>query len=160
MSAGVKKTILVLCIIIYLVCIGFFREHIFISINYQIAKLYYNDSFEWQLPSDLKFLENYSYAQLYYGKWILTFLFCLFYFIPTYIIVRKFFQEKIYLQITVYAHLFVFLLGGFFYLIALLTSDMDRWYDFSRNFLGFLQSPWMLVILIPSFFILRKENNS
>ena len=160
MTSKTKKLLIVFIAVIYFTAIGFFREHIFVSVNYQIAKLYYNDSFEWQLPSDLKFLENYTYAQLYYGKWIITLVFCVLYFIPSFLIIRKIFKEKIFLRITAYSHLIVFLLGGFFYLIGYLTSDMDRWYSFSRNFLGFLQSPMMLIILIPSFFILGKENNS
>ena len=160
MNLRLKNTLVICTAIFFFVAIGFFREHLFVSINYQISKLYYNDSFEWRLPSDLKFLENFSYSQLYYGKWVLTFIFCVLYFIPTFLIVRKYFPSKIFSQITIYSHLIVFCLGGFFYLLGLITSDMERWYDFSRNFLGFLQSPWMLIILFPSFLILKKENNS
>ena len=160
MSVRMKNILVICVVIIYFTAIGFFREHLFISINYQIAKLYYKDSFEWQLPGDLKFLTNFSYAQLYYGKWILTFIFCLLYFIPAFLIGRKYFPAKIFSRITIYAHLAVFCIGGFFYVIGLITSDMERWYDFSRNFLGFLQSPWMLLILFPSFLILQEENNS
>src|SRR3989304_5245350 len=105
---------------------------------------------EHQLPN----FKTFSYSQLYYGKWVLTFIFCVLYFIPTFLIVRKYFPSKIFSQITIYSHIIVFCLGGFFYLLGLITSDMERWYDFSRNFLGFLQSPWMLIILFPSFLIL------
>lgn len=151
-----KHMLFILLISLYLVGLGLFRDHLFISINYQIAKLYYHDSFEWQLPDNMKFLEAFSGTQLYYGKWLLSLIFCLLYFIPVFFAVKKYFPEKIYLRLAVYAHLAVFCIGGLFYLLALLTSDMDQWYPFSRNFLGFLQSPMMLILLIPSFLLVRK----
>ena len=144
-------------IMLYLLVIGLLREHLFVSINYQSSKLFYNESFDWQLPSDLKFLEFFSYQELYYGKWLLTVSFCLLYFIPVFFIVKKYFSERMYLLVAVYSHLFVLALGGFFYLLGIITSDMERWYSFSRNLLGVLQSPIMLFILSPSFFLIRNS---
>ncbi|MEW6470545.1 MAG: hypothetical protein AB1458_16660 [Bacteroidota bacterium] len=157
MSTNLKKGLFYSAIALYLLLLGFLREHIFVNINYQLYKLYYDDDLDYRLPADLQFLENYSYMELYYGKWALTGLFCLLFFLPAWLIVKKVFRERIFLRLTLIAHLSVLLIAGIFYALAVLLDDYDKWYGLSRTFMGYLQSPWMMLVLIPAFLIMQPS---
>ena len=109
------------------------------------------------MPSSLKFLNNFSYFQLYWSKWILTVLFSLAYFIISLKCIKIFFKEKKYLQWTLIVYLFVGVTAFLFYLYGLLFKDMETGYRFSRIMMGLVQSPFVLMVLIPAFQLGKKQ---
>jgi hypothetical protein len=147
-------------IVIYLILIGFFREHVFVNVNYQSSKLFYHDSFDYSLPSDMKWLENFSYKQLYYFKFPLTFVFTLLYFLPAYLTVKRFFPGKKHPQLTLLVYAFLFILALFVFGIGLLFGGYEKCYSVSRYLMGFVQSPLLMMILVPVFMITKTQADS
>ena len=142
--------------IILLVGLGFFRDFLFVNINYYLQELYYKNGGDYNLPPSLKFINHFSYIQLYYGKWILTGLFSSAYFIISLKCIQILFKEKKYLQWTLFAYLFVGFTASLFYLYGLLFNDIAIGYRFSRIMMGLVQSPFVLMILIPAFQLEKK----
>lgn len=136
-------------VLLLLLILGYSRLFIFENINFQIYKLYYPDD-PWSLPESLKFLERYSMDELYTFKWPLTILYSLFYFGVTWMCLARFFPGKRTFQICIITHVVLFLIAGGFYAYGYLFNDFSRGYEFSRIFMGFLQSPLVLMILFPA----------
>ena len=147
-------------IVIYLILLGFFREHVFVNVNYQSYKLYYHDSFDYSLPTDMKWLESLSYKQLYIFKFPLTLLFAFLYFLPTYMIVKKYYSEKKYLQITLLAYGSLIIFSLLVFGIGFLFGGYEKCYSLSRYLMGFVQSPLLLMILIPLLMLTKAQSNS
>lgn len=142
-------------IIVYLVALGFLRDYFFVNINYQMAKLYYHDEFDYHLPQAMMWLENFSYTRLYYGKFLLTFIFTLLYLAPALLIVRRLFPGKQYLQWTLLSHSAVFAFSLLVFLFGKITGLYEQCYSIARFFSGILESPLMLMLLVVAFSISR-----
>jgi hypothetical protein len=107
----------------------------------------------------LLFLKKLDYAQLTQLKWILTVLFYLIYFGITYLLISAIFKNKTYNLITIASHLVFFLIAGIFYLVGVFTGKGLEGYTLSREFMGILQSPLLLMILIPTFILSDRQKN-
>jgi hypothetical protein len=140
-------------LLIALIAIGYFREYIFVSINYQLYRLYYHVEAEYPLPDQLKFLTYFTHKQLYYTKWVLTLLFVLLYFFITRFVLAKIFEKRAaMLKLTIGLHLLLILIAAMSYCYDLVFEHTHyKGYELSRVFMGFLQSPLVLMILIPTF---------
>lgn len=146
--------------IVIIFIVGYFREMIFVHINFQRTQVYYHETdldYNYTFPGILLFLKKLDYAQLTQLKWILTLLFYLIYFGITYFLVSKIFKNKMYNLITVGAHLLFFFIAGIFYVIGHFTGNGLEGYTLSREFMGILQSPLLLMILIPSFILNDRQ---
>ena len=137
-------------LILSLIFFGYLRDYLFVNINFQLAKLYYKD-YIYTLPENLSFLQIFSYNQLFYGKWILTIVFMLIYFLITCAFIKKIFTEKKYIKWTAYSFLTILFISFLFYSYGILFHDYDNGYTLSRVFMGMVQSPLVLMILIPAF---------
>lgn len=144
--------------VVYFILLGLYREHLFVNINYQIAKIFYNNSFDYSLPADMKFLESFSSNTLYWGKFPLTLLFSLLYFVPSYYIIRRYYNKTTYNRITVYAYASVFALSLAVFGFGYFTRFYYDCYLLSRFLMGIVQSPLLLMILFSAFKI--SEINS
>ena len=105
------------------------------------------------------FLKKLDYTQLTQLKWILTVLFYLIYFGITYLLISAIFKNKTYNLITIASHLVFFLIAGIFYLVGVFTGKGLEGYTLSREFMGILQSPLLLMILIPTFILSDRQKN-
>lgn len=146
--------------IIFIIVLGYFREIIFVHINFQRTQVYYHESdadYNYNFPGFLMFLKKLSYKELTSLKWALTVLFFLIYFISTYFIVSKIFKNKGYNKITIGIHLLFFIIAGVFYLAGQITGKGLDGYTLSREFMGILQSPLLLMILLPTFFLSERQ---
>jgi hypothetical protein len=142
------------------VALGFWRDHLFVNVNFQISRLYYHDTFDYVLPPDMKWLEQFSYSQLYYGKFLLTFIFVLLYFIPTVLIVNRFFPGKKFIRWTVWIHIFIFSFSLLVFMIGYFGIKYQAMYAISRYIMGFMQSPLLLMILVSAFKIAAIKPSS
>jgi hypothetical protein len=151
-------------IILYLIGLGYLRDHLFVHINYQIYKLLYNSSFDYRLPPDMKWLERFSYTQLYYGKFPLTLLFSFLYFLPTLLVVKRIFPEKKFTRYTVSAYLCIFTGSLLIYMLGYvcykfgMVEFQKKTYSVSRYIMGYMQSPLLLMILVLAFKISTSKD--
>ena len=126
-----KKKSLLLLLISITILIGFIREYVFVSINQKTGQG-----------------ANGS-GDLFYWKWVLTFVFILLYLVLTCLFLHLLFGEKKYIWLGVYAYtVFIavsFISGG----AGLVFSSFERVYPFIRTVLGIAQSPVIMMILIP-----------
>ncbi|MBI3511378.1 MAG: hypothetical protein HY064_11995 [Bacteroidetes bacterium] len=144
-----------LLILLYIVT-GFLREFIFVNINEQSRVTYYHDADSHVSPS-LHFLSGWSYAALYYSKWLLTVLFAIVFALLAAITVKTIFNEREKIRITLISYGIIFILGSLFYLAGSLTGMIDSTYNIARFLAGLTETPALLVILIASFLVLRKS---
>src|ERR1035437_3862975 len=82
--------------VILLLCLGFFREHLFVSINAILYNKYFNPTGYdvHTIPPAFRFLNAFSYQTLYVAKWFITPLFvCFFWFVQKKFL-RLLFHEK------------------------------------------------------------------
>jgi hypothetical protein len=155
MNKGVKL-IATSFLLILIIALGFYRDLLFKTINSELKDLYYQTEY-YTIPDSLLFLQSLSYHQLYYLKWILTPIISLIYLGLFLLTVKIHFKEKRYLYFTVIAFAAIVIISGLFFLSGMLFNDIYKGYHFSRIFMGFVQSPLLLMILIPAFLLERKS---
>lgn len=146
-----QSIVIVSGVVLYLILLGFFREHVFINLNYQISRIYYNNTFDYSLPDNMRWLESFSYKQLYYLKFPITLLFSCLYLIAAVVITKKFFPGKSNVRLTVYTYTGVFLLSLLIFLLGLIPGCYLPMYSISRYVMGFEESPLLVMVLVLAF---------
>ena len=145
---------------IVLLLLGYFRDYIFININFLSGVKYYPGiETDYKLPSQLGFLNAFTYEQLYYGKFLVTLLFSAAFLLVSIIVIKKIFADSKYIKWTVYTYISLIVLSGVFYSYGMLFNDFNNGYKLSRVFMGFLQSPFVLMVLVPAFKIAENNNS-
>ncbi len=141
-----------------LILMGFIREFVFENMNAQLYKLWY-DYKDYQLPEALSFMGSWEADTLYYAKYPLTLFTVLLYYTVAQITIRYYFKERKLRRLSLFAHALFLLIGGLFYLYGVVFNDFDQGYKFSRIFMDFLQSPLLLMILLPACKLLETTEN-
>lgn len=136
-------------VILGFIVLGFTRDFLFENINFQLYKLWYGAE-EYHLPPSLGFFENWDADSLYYLKFPLTIVTVLIFFGMAHFTVWYYFRERGYIWLNLAAHSLFLLIGGLSYLYGVLFDDFNNGYHFSRLFLEFLQSPLLLMIILPA----------
>ncbi|MBL4651772.1 MAG: hypothetical protein JKY53_02750 [Flavobacteriales bacterium] len=146
----------IVTISVVIIALGFIRDSLFKHINYQIYRL--NNSSEEIIGSDFYqvLFENLDTGQLLTLKWILTLLFVLVYYILTFTGIRLIYSSKKYHRLILIVFAVIFMLSGLSYLTGWLTNNLELGYRFSRILMGAIQSPFILLILIPGIKILER----
>jgi hypothetical protein len=145
---------------VVLLLLGYFRDYIFININFLSGVKYYpNIETDYKLPSQLSFLNSFTYEQLYFGKFFVTLLFLAAFLLVSIVVIKKLFTDSKYIKWTVYAYISLVVLSGIFYSYGMLFDDFNTGYKLSRVFMGFLQSPFVLMVLVPAFKIAENNNS-
>ncbi len=151
-----QRWVLVATLVTAFVVLGFLRDFIFINLNYHLAHLKAEGS-RLIAHSFFDFLNQFTFMQIYYSKYVFTLLFTIINFLLGYFLIRIVLHTKKLLQ--VYAALYgvvtaaalLFFAGGF------MVGDADQGYSFSRILMGFLQSPIPAAILIFGYPLYRKS---
>ena len=148
-----SKWLKILIAIALFIAVGLLRDFIFVNWNYQLNATFHNKSFTYA-HSFFDFLTTWSYSTLYWGKWVLTAIFCLANFIIGYLYFTK---KSIKNQLT-----YIYVVIGIVALIVFGLSylGVNKAYTLSREIIGFLQSPLPAILL---YFVHRlipeKSNN-
>ncbi|HTL81574.1 MAG TPA: hypothetical protein VL651_07710 [Bacteroidia bacterium] len=151
-----RKKIYVAALFLLYVCIGFFREFIFLNINEQSRVTYYHDN-DSHVSSSMQWLSRFSYSTLHYAKWPLTFLFtCIFAYLSA-LIIRIFFADREKVKLTWIIFAMTFLAGALFYFIGALLGHSYATYDIARFLAGLTETPALLIILFASFLLMKKK---
>ncbi|OFY84295.1 MAG: hypothetical protein A3F72_14845 [Bacteroidetes bacterium RIFCSPLOWO2_12_FULL_35_15] len=110
------------------------------------------------MPSSLSVFDHLEYNTLITIKWILTFAFSAFYLITSMITINILFKNKKYIRITIGVYIAIILVSAIFMTLGyFLPTTYKNMYSFSRYLMGLVQSPLILMILIPAFKISEKE---
>jgi len=156
MKFKTKEALLILFLIIVFIAVGFFRDAVFMNLNSQLYKLYFKN-YDYTLPNWLSAFDSWPYMKLYYFKYVLTALFVLLYLILSIFSVRLFTENSKNVKWVFYAYGIVLILSIMTYLGGYFLNNFPKGFLFTRNLLGLLQSPFIVMILIPA---LKLENSS
>lgn len=136
--------------VLLIIALSFFRESIFININAHMWYLFYEND-KTHLSSYLKFLKSFSYKEIYWFKLGLTIFFSMIFLFFSCIIIFLIFKEKKLIRWTIFSYLTIILVAGMAYLTGTLFNSLEQGYLISRFFMGMVQSPFLLIFLIPAF---------
>lgn len=148
-------------VIFVLLVVGYFREIIFVHINLQRTQVYYNETdadYGYEFPLWLQFLKSMTYNQLNNMKWLMTLAYFIFYFLISLYLVNSIFKNKIYNKITVAVHMLFLIAAAFSYVIGHFSGKGLEGYTLSRALMGILQSPVLIMLLIPAFILDQRQN--
>lgn len=145
-----KKIAAYFLLLLALILLGYFRDYFLSQYNNYLYQLYYKDP-EYTIADSYSFLKKFSYMQLYYAKFFVIAIFCLIYFSISLTTIWITFKERKKLLITTYFYIGILGIALIFYLYGLAANGSEKIYEISRTFLALLQSPMMLMILIPAF---------
>lgn len=146
-----------LIILVIFAFLGFSREFLFVNINNQLYKLYYNNP-SILIPESLRFIESFEYKTLYYLKYPLTLIYFLTYFFVSYFSVRILINLKKYTIWVIYIYALLLILAGitmaYNYFI---NQDLGgEEYTFSRWLMGIAQSPLVAFFIIAAGTLYKK----
>ena len=154
-----ERNLKIFFFVVLLLCMGFFRENLFVSINSALYDKFYNEN-NHLVPTYLSFIKLFSYRTIYIAKWFITPLFTFAYwFIQRGFMLLLFNEKKAVRWLTV-LYLSLFLLAGIFFVGGLALGNINEGYTFSRLFMGLLQSPVPSMILIPAMYLYKKTNTN
>jgi hypothetical protein len=143
-----------------IIALGFIRDSLFKHINYNIYQLENSTGKIIGSKFYQKVFENISLTELHYSKWILTLVFVLIYYTLTTIGIRLVFKTKKYKLLIFSIFSVIFVISGTCYIIGDLTNNLAHGYRFSRLFMGAMQSPFILLLLIPGIKFFEKNRDS
>lgn len=145
-----KKKAYISFLILILIAFSFLRESVFLNINAHMWYLFnYGDKS--YLSPLLSFLSPLSYQQFYWLKWGITVFFCLIFLFLYCIIISSIFKGKKFLQWTIFSFLSLVLVSAIAFVTGIIFNKSETGYTISRFFMGMIQSPFLLIFLIPAF---------
>jgi len=146
--------------LIVIVALGFYRDFIFININYIIDRLYYNQEVK-HYHSFYNFLEPLDVKGLMTLKWILTFVFTLINLSLSVIILKRLFKDpSMPLKLLYLGYAVLFIIAGLFYLFGNLSGFSNLGYTLSRRFMGLIQSPVPLMVVAAAHMLFVNNDQS
>ena len=140
-----------------LLVLGFGRDFVFVNLNYQASKVYYHQQYEYKIPTLLSFIETWSYTKLYYAKWGLTILFTVVYALITYLFINAIFNSKLFNKLTIFIYLVIIGCAFIAFLLGYFLGDSLKGYTISRQLMGIVQSPLVLMFLLPALYLNKNK---
>lgn len=153
-----KKTIFILCIALIFFLAGYYREAIMVNIGYQEWTLQ-DPSNVYGLPSYLSFLSEKTMGELFFLRWLFTGIFIIVHLIISSLLVMLLYKKRLFLKWTIIAFAFVLAISMLFYLIFYLNPNYSVAYTISRQLAGIIQSPFLVLVLIPLFEYLERSKS-
>ena len=153
-----KNTLFIISLIILLIFLGFLRLYFFVNINNQLKENLNSPIFLY--PNRIDFIADFSNHQLMVLKWSLTVLFTLIYLLVSCYAVKFFWGDRNFVKITIAVYLFLVLASFVAMTIGYLFGSDEKAYTFSRYLMGIAQSPLVLMILIPAFYLINTDKKN
>ncbi len=153
MSPKTKAILLTIGIIL----LGFFREYLFININWIYLTLV-NGRMN-QALDEFHFLLSWSPSELLNLKWGLTALFTVLFFALTWWIIKLVFKEKSYTKSVGYLYLALIGIAGILVVLAKLTNQYNTLYGAIHNLMSLAQSFMPLMMLFVLFTFFKREKS-
>ena len=144
-----KKYFFLFLLILSLLVTGFYRDFVFKNINALLQA--WDADMDYTMPPSLTFFTNYEYHTLVNIKWVLTIVFSIIYLIISIFTVRLLFNNKKYIRLTVATYAGVLVVSCVFIAIGFVFHHSENMYSLARYLMGMVQSPVLLMIVIPAF---------
>ena len=136
--------------------LGFAREYLFESLNKYLSQVYYNYETPY-LPEFLSFFKNFSYNQLYYGKFVLTLITALiFYVISMFSLSIIFKRPKLKQEVGIF-YSSIFILSFLIFILGHFFTDSTNYYGVSRRIADVIQSPLAYMLLLVAYLIPKAK---
>lgn len=134
--------------LILIIYIGFLRDSIFININYILDNLYFNTEVVYY-HSMYSFLVPLGVGGLVKLKWGMTIVFMFMNYLLSFGIIRNIFKDtKNSLSLLTWGYVGLFIISGLLMLGAKLIGQSELGYTLARRFMGVLQSPVPLMVIV------------
>lgn len=141
--------------VVLLISLTFLRDYVFVHVNYRMGHLCWN-SFKYDFPAALRFLDSFDCWGLYYLKYVLTGLSILFFFIAAGWAIQSFFGERKYWRWVIYAYAVILALSGIAFGTLYFIKGTDFAFVFTRRIMDIAESPVLAMILITAVYLHRK----
>jgi hypothetical protein len=137
--------------------LGYFRNFIFLSINNRASALYYNEP-SFVLSGILSFFNQFSYKDLITLKWILTFLFSVFFTLLSLATVSTLFHNQQYNSLCLILNIFVIVISVIFIFSGrFIASFSNSGFVISRSLIHLEQSPIITLIMVMAIYYHNKQ---
>ena len=156
MKSKPVRIVLGAVLVLLMVALGFWRDWMSVNINYQISFLTKGWENNPAAPSIQRLADGYEAMTLWRFKWLLTLATAVVYCAMTAAIGYLVFLEKKFVRLTLWAFGIITVLSGAFYVLGSLFSATGMGYFFARAFMDFVQSPLVLMVLIPAYLLGRS----
>ena len=131
---------------ISLIFLGFFRDYIFVNINYTLSYLAGERMYNYA-DSALQFLANYEASTLYASKWVLTIIFFGLYWLTGFVFIKLMYRKNNYIWIYTIIYGALFVVAGAAFVGGYLFGETGEGYTLARQIMGWGQSPVPLMFL-------------
>ena len=134
---------------VLMIFLGGYREILFVNINEQIL---FNTGHiqDYRVLDSFRWLQDYRTGHLETLKWILTIAFSLAFLVLGLVVLRKVLKDTEGGRWLMITYLGAVIISGFFFLLGQLIGQQELGYTLSRVFMGALQSPFILMLMIPA----------
>lgn len=140
-----------------MVATGFVRDWMSVNINFHLSYLYYGSETNHASPLVQQAAEGFEYMQVWYFKWILTVATAIVYGAMTAAIGVLAFKAKSFIRLTAISFGAIFMVSGIFYVGGYVFGDVNEGYLLARALMDFVQSPMVLMVLVPAFYLSRSN---
>jgi hypothetical protein len=132
--------------------VGYLREFFFVHLNIIMYSKYYNSPPTRPLPAIMQPFDAFSYAALYYSKYIYTVLFAVLYFFLNRITIAKLTKNAVLIKTLSYSYFIMLGLAALSMIYGYIVNGrlQDDEYTLSRWLMGIIQSPIICLILLAS----------
>jgi len=155
MNPKIKALLLTISIVLF----GFFREYLFVNINWIYLTLV-NGRMN-GARTEFYFLLNWSPTQILTLKWILTFIFTILFYGLTRWIISVYFNDKKFTKTVLYVYLALVAMAASLLLFGKATGLYNTLYGGIHNLMSLAQSfmPLMMLFVLFSFFKTDKSTS-
>lgn len=153
MTSKLFRGIAIAAIVILMVYTGFLRDWMSVNINFQLGFLYYGWDENPTSPLVVRATEGLEYITIWRFKWLLTIITAMVYATMTATIGYLAFLDRKFIRLTLISFLVVIVVSGVFYVLGQFFGSNHQGYLLARALMDFVQSPFVLMVLIPAFFL-------
>jgi len=143
-------------IVLLLVFLSYFRDTFFRVINAQVT-VAEGSREAFNIPGYLSFIENMEVASLVYLKWFMTLAFTIIFMGLSVLTTWYFFVTRKFMAYTLFIYLFIFIISALSMIYGWLSGGSENAFSFSRTLIHSMQSPVIIMILFPVYYLYEKK---
>ncbi len=138
-----------------MIALGGYREIIFVNINEQI--LFNSGQIDdYRVLDSFSWLTEFKTGTLEVLKWVLTVSFSIVFLILGHVVMRRVLNDAEGARWLVFTYVGAVLIAGAFFLTGRIIGQPELGYTLSRVFMGALQSPFILMLMIPARMLVKR----
>ena len=144
---SLNKKICIPTLILILIFLGFVRDFVFVQTNIIMYNKWSNSDYPFH--PFMNWINQFDYWFLYRSKWFLTLFFITLYLGISYLLTKMIFNHRQITKILILLFSILIFLSGLSFLLGWIFNNLEEGYAFSRMFVGIIQSPVPVMLIIP-----------